>query len=150
MTTAQLIGDIARDEGCRLHAYPDPLSGAAPWTCGYGCTGAGIDARTVWTQAQADAALAARVHALQGELDQALPWWRRLDDARQDVLVNMAYNLGLAGLLGFRSMLAACEAGRFGEAGRDMLRSAWARQVHGRALRLAAQMERGEREAAAA
>ena len=26
-------------EGCRLRAYPDPASGGAPWTIGYGHTG---------------------------------------------------------------------------------------------------------------
>ena len=42
-------------------------------------------------------------------------------------------------------MLEACEAGRFDQAAAAMLRSAWAGQVHGRATRLAAQMEHGER-----
>ncbi|EAW4242513.1 lysozyme, partial [Salmonella enterica subsp. enterica] len=26
-------------EGCRLKAYPDPKTGGAPWTIGYGWTG---------------------------------------------------------------------------------------------------------------
>jgi lysozyme len=41
-------------EQCRLRAYPDPKSGGAPWTCGWGST-KGVTPSTVWTQAEADA-----------------------------------------------------------------------------------------------
>jgi lysozyme len=44
-------------EECRLTAYPDPATGAEPWTCGWGATGQDIHKGTVWTQAQADARL---------------------------------------------------------------------------------------------
>jgi lysozyme len=44
-------------ESCRLTAYPDPGTGAEPWTCGWGSTGPDITQGTVWTQAQADARL---------------------------------------------------------------------------------------------
>jgi len=57
MTTPYLAADIGRDEGLRLHAYPDPDTGAEPWTIGYGCTGADIGPGLVWTLAQAQAAL---------------------------------------------------------------------------------------------
>jgi lysozyme len=46
-------------EGVRLSAYPDPGTGASPWTIGYGHTGPEVHAGLVWTQAQADAALLA-------------------------------------------------------------------------------------------
>lgn len=41
-------------EGLSLRATPDPETGGAPWTAGYGATGQGIDQNTVWTQLQAD------------------------------------------------------------------------------------------------
>jgi lysozyme len=51
-------------EGCArrrgdglVEAYPDPASGGAPWTIGWGATGPGIARGTVWTQAQCDARL---------------------------------------------------------------------------------------------
>jgi GH24 family phage-related lysozyme (muramidase) len=31
-----LISDLKRDEGLRLTAYGDPLTGGEPWTIGYG------------------------------------------------------------------------------------------------------------------
>ncbi|NUX58648.1 lysozyme [Paraburkholderia youngii] len=44
-------------ENCRLTAYPDPGTGAAPWTIGWGHTGPEVHPGLVWTQAQADAQL---------------------------------------------------------------------------------------------
>jgi len=41
-------------EGCELKAYPDPGSGGAPWTIGYGCTGPDICEGLVWTQPEAE------------------------------------------------------------------------------------------------
>ena len=59
------IALIKRFEGCArqradgmVEAYPDPGTGGAPWTIGWGATGADIGPGTVWTQAQCDARLA--------------------------------------------------------------------------------------------
>jgi lysozyme len=150
MTTPFLAADIGRDEGLRLHAYPDPDTGAEPWTIGYGCTGADVRAGLVWTKAQADEALTQRIDQVQRQLDHLLPWWREVNDARQDVLVNMAYNLGVRGLLGFHTFLAAAQGRRNAAAAEDLLitdgrPTRWARQVHGRATRLAQQWRDGVR-----
>jgi lysozyme len=61
----------------------------------------------------------------------------------QEVLANMCFNLGLTGLLGFRQTLALLQAGRYGEAAAEMLRSAWAGQVGARAERLAQKLKEG-------
>ncbi len=143
MTSPFLLADLRRDEGFQLTAYPDPLTGAEPWTIGYGHTGAGVVRGVVWTLEQAEAALAVDVAAACRGLDGALPWWVHLDDLRQDVLANMAFNLGVAKLLGFTETLAAIRVGAFADAANHMLASAWARQVGARARRLAAQMRTG-------
>lgn len=70
------------------------------------------------------------------DLDRSLPWWRHLSDCRQAVLVDMCFNLGLAGLLKFRHTLADLQAGDYAQAAAEMLNSSWARQVGGRAQRL--------------
>ena len=44
----------ARADG-RFEAYPDPASGAAPWTIGWGSTGPDIHQGLIWTRAQCDA-----------------------------------------------------------------------------------------------
>lgn len=51
-----------------LEAYPDPATGGAPWTCGWGCTGPSIGPGVVWTQEQADAELEHRLQALEDVL----------------------------------------------------------------------------------
>jgi lysozyme len=43
-------------ESCRLTAYPDPGTGGAPWTIGWGHTGAEVCPGLIWTRTQADAA----------------------------------------------------------------------------------------------
>ena len=145
MTTPQLIADLRRDEGARLIAYPDPLTRGSPWTIGYGHAGREVHPGLVWTEAQAQSALRADVALVVQALDGALPWWRTLSDERQDVLVNMAFNMGVHGLLGFRRMLHLAEAGEFAAAARAMLDSEWAEQVPARAERLARQMQTGRR-----
>ncbi len=151
MTTPFLARDLRRDEGLRLAAYPDPLTGGAPWTIGYGHTGPEVHARLAWTPAEAETALIADIARACALLDGHVPRWRRLDDARQDVLANMAFNMGWLsadgahGLGTFRRALAAIQAGRWQEAHDDLLASAWARQVGGRARRLATQMLTGVR-----
>ena len=131
------------DEGCRLRAYPDPLTGASPWTVGYGHTGLDVHPATVWTQGQAEAALAADLDRHYDELARALPWVEMLDPIRAAVLINMAFNLGVPGLLAFKATLAAVRGGAYARAANGMRASLWARQVYGRADRLAREMETG-------
>src|SRR5690554_2251827 len=67
-----------------------------------------------------------------------------LDEVRQAVLVNMAFNLGQARLASFSRMLAAVEAKDYETAAREMLDSKWARQVGRRARELAQMMREGK------
>ena len=140
MTTSFLIDDLKRDEGCRLTAYKDTVG---VWTVGYGH--AHVAPGTVWTQAQADDTLAADIAIAVHDLDFRLPWWRKLDDVRQDVLAELAFNIGVEGLLGFHNTLAFVEAGNYAAASGGLLASRWAKQVGARATRLAAMMKSGAR-----
>lgn len=78
------------------------------------------------------------------DLDRALPWWRELDEVRQRVMADMAYNLGIDRLLKFKVTLRAIREGRWADAADGMLRSLWAKQVKGRAVKLAKMMETGQ------
>ena len=71
-------------------------------------------------------------------------WYTGLDPIRQKVLIDMAFNLGISGLLQFKKMIAAIELGDYGAAAEQMLDSRWARQVKTRADRLAEMMRTGE------
>lgn len=134
-----LIADLKRDEGLRLKAYKDTVG---VWTVGYGR--AHVAPGTVWTQEQAEAALIEDVRKHNVELEKAIPWIVKLDPVRRRVLQNMAFNLGVKGLLGFKNTLAMVQSGDYAGAARGMLNSLWAKQVKGRAVRLAEQMRTGQ------
>lgn len=78
------------------------------------------------------------------ELDLALPWWRQMTEARQRVMLDMCFNLGISRLLRFKNTIAAMQAGDYAGAATEMLDSAWAKQVGKRALTLSAMMRVGK------
>ena len=143
--TPLLFDDLRRDEGCTLHCIPDPITKGPPWTIGYGHTGPEVHPGLVWTLDQCETALQADVSAAVSGLDRNLPWWRTLDDVRQDALANMAFNMGNARLRGFVRFLTALKAHDFPNASAEMLDSLWARQVKARATRLAGMIRTGQR-----
>lgn len=71
-------------------------------------------------------------------------WWDSLDDVRQRVVVDMAFNMGLGGLSKFKKTLGHMEAGEYEEAASEMLNSRWAKQVGRRANTLSEMMRTGE------
>ena len=134
-----LLSELRRDEGVVPHAYQDHLG---YWTIGVGRL---IDKRKGGrlTDEEIDYLLQNDVDRFKTELDARLSWWRTLDEVRQRVIVNMAFNLGVTGLLGFRNTLAHVKAKQWDKAAAGMLASKWAKQVGKRADRLAAMMRLG-------
>ena len=135
----ELVDQIKQDEGLRLTAYWDPIGKV--WTVGYGHTGPDVTEGTVWTLAQAEAALAEDLNTAADEVDRAFPWAEGMGVIRWAVLVNMAFNMGLSRLEEFHMALAAMQSGDYETAAAQMLNSLWASQVGDRAMRLAQQME---------
>lgn len=136
--------DLLRsDEGCALEAYPDPLSGGEPYTVGYGHTGPEVHPGMQITLDQAERYLDTDLTSASLGLRKALPWFEELDPVRQAVLLDMAFNLGVDGLLEFHHTLKAVRAGDWKAAAAGMTDSLWARQVKGRAYRLAEIMRTG-------
>lgn len=76
-------------------------------------------------------------------LDKHLPWWKNLDEVRRRVLIHMAFNLGIKGLMGFKQTLSMTRAGKYDTAADCMLQSIWASQMPKRASRLASMMRTG-------
>ena len=77
------------------------------------------------------------------ELNQNMSWWSELDDTRQRVLANMAFNLGLPRLGKFKKFLAAVQEQDWEKAAVEMMDSKWATQVGNRAVRLKEKMLNG-------
>lgn len=84
------------------------------------------------------------VALVEKELDKNLKWWRDMSEVRQRVLVDMCFNLGITKLLTFKNTLEAMRTKRYEDAASGMLNSLWAKQVKGRAVRLANMMRTGE------
>ena len=100
---AEGIALIKRFEGCarrradgRIEAYPDPGTGGAPWTIGWGATGPGIAPGTVWTQDQCDARLEADLARYGAEVAAAIGD-APTTQAQFDALVSFHYNTGAIG-----------------------------------------------------
>ncbi len=136
MNIPALLSQLEEHEGFRSSAYQD----SEGWlTIGIGRL---IDKRKGGGISKAEALILLEndVKRFTAQLDQKLPWWRSLSDVRQRVLVDMAFNLGVPGLLGFKNTLRAIHEGRFEDAAAGMLASKWATQVGARAHRLARMM----------
>ena len=138
MTT--LIDQLKREEGTVPHAYEDHL--------GYLTIGVGrlIDVRKGGglSPDEIDYLLQNDVNAKTYQVLQALPWVSNLNEPRQAVLIGMAFQMGVSGLLWFRTTLGHVEAGEYRLAALAMLDSLWAKQTPERAHRLSVQMETGE------
>ncbi|MEO0591236.1 MAG: lysozyme [Pseudomonadota bacterium] len=100
------IALIKRFEGCArlrkdglVEAYPDPGTGAEPWTIGWGATGAGlkpgsrIEPGTVWTQKQCDARLKTDLKRYAREVALAIGT-APTTQSQFDAMVSFHYNTG--------------------------------------------------------
>lgn len=124
---------------------------AGKWTIGYGRN---VEANPIpgkdltylhghgISKTEARELLLLDLHSLRLELER-IDEFQRCSDARQAVLIDMAYNLGMRGLLAFQKMWEALRHGRYQVAAAEMLDSKWAQQVKTRAMRLSTMMSTG-------
>ena len=137
--TTKLLKQLRDEEGEVLHAYTD----SEGWlTLGVGRLidkrkGGGI------TSEESAYLLNNDINKFSAQLDKSLPWWRELDEARQAVLLGMAFQMGTAGLLGFKNTLAMVKAKDYEGAAKGMMQSLWAKQTPARAKRMSEQMRTG-------
>ena len=128
----RIISDIKADEGWRAHAYQDHLG---YWSIGYGFL---IDERKggelprvvadFWLQHILDE----RVAALRAALEN----WSEYPDGVKRALVNMSFQLGISGLLGFEKMIRLLNRKDYQWAAYEALDSRWAQQTPERAKRV--------------
>ncbi len=127
-------------EGWVPHAYEDSM--------GYVTIGCGrlIDKRKGGrlSDAEIDYLLENDIAEKTQQVTEALPWVKTLNEARQAVVIGMAFQMGLKGLLNFKSTLEAMRDERYADAAERMRQSLWAKQTPNRANKMAYQMESGE------
>lgn len=119
------IALIKRFEGCArrlpggvFEAYPDPGTGGAPWTIGWGATGLSIGPGTVWTQAQCDARLDTDLARYAAEVVSALGD-APTTQSQFDALVSFHYNTGA---IARATLTARHRAGDFAGAAEEFAR----------------------------
>ncbi|NIF80127.1 glycoside hydrolase family protein [Paraburkholderia sp. Cy-641] len=131
----RLKAELTRDEDRRSRIYTDTV-GKVSGGIGRNLTDNGFRDNEIDLMYQNDIAES------EAFLDRSLTWWRGLDDVRQRVMMNMAFNMS-SRLLGFPKFLAAARQGNWSAASDEMLDSVWAKQVGERAQRLAQMMLTG-------
>lgn len=134
------VDQIKRHEGLVLHAYKDSLGYL---TIGYGrlvdkAKHGGI------SEAEAEYLLQNDVSSVLSVLHRNITFFDSLCIPRQAVLLNMAFQMGITGLLKFKKTLSLIEMGDFDGAADGMLKSLWAKQTPNRAAEMAEQMRTGQ------
>lgn len=164
----QVKEDLERHEDFREFAYPDPLSklykklprgkrhlwgtkpakeligefnpeDGVPWTFGFGFTH-GVTPESRIERIRAERKLEEHILEMKNALSQALPWFKEASFVTQTILINMAFNLGLDGLLRFRNTLKFVKEKNYKQAARNMKLSLWYSQVGNRAEELTNRM----------
>ena len=131
-----IIEKIALEEGFRGRMYKCP---ADKWTIGYGFNLEALD----MPEEVAQFWLSVLVKDTEETLDM-LGWYGGLNEARRLAVTDMAYQIGVRGLCGFRRM-AACLADKdYETAAIELLDSKYARQTPARAKRNADIIRSGE------
>lgn len=138
--TSNLIKQLRDEEGEVLHAYEDHL--------GYVTIGIGrlLDKRKGGgiTSEESSYLLNNDITKFERLLDKSLPWWRSLTEPRQAVILGMAFQMGIDGLMGFKNTLSMVKSGDYVGAAANMLASKWAKQTPERAKRMSEQMRTSE------
>ena len=130
-----LLENIKAHEGFRDYIYKDSLGKA---TIGYGFLVSALSPDELalnngktepMNKEVADKILNLKVSRLKKQLFQCLPWLESKPQNVQDTLIEMAYQLGIAKLLGFKYTLQCIEAGNYAQAAKNLRASLLYRQT---------------------
>lgn len=141
MNADKLLAQLAVEEGIRLRIYLD-TEGNDTLGIGYNVTSRGFDfmERTlrrkvaqahgadIITRPEAFQVCAADIARVEAAVKVHWPFYLKLDDVRQRVAVDMAFNMGFSAL-GFKNTIAAIERRDWSRASRELYKSKWSRQV---------------------
>jgi len=134
---SRLSTQLSIDEGRKPRIYTDTV-GKITGGVGRNLTDNGF------SQNEIDLMLSNDIVKATSTARQLVPGFEQLSDVRQEVLINMAFNMGYQRLSGFKMMLAAVNSSNWAEAASQMISSKWASQVGARAIRLANAMRTGD------
>lgn len=145
MISDRLIALLKRQEGYGEWPYQDT---EGYWTIGHGhlvttqkdftYDAACALCKAPWDLDRADVMLRVDAESKQQGLLAVLPWVNNLPQLVQEGLLNMAFQMGVTGVLGFHDMLASLKGGHFDDAEAHALNSVWARQTPSRSNEVSA------------
>ena len=127
---------VKKHEGYRSLAYK--------CSEGYNTIGYGFNLDNGMSERIASMILMEQLYELELTLEQRYNWFSLLDPVRNSVILNMCFNLGLAGFNTFRKTIEYLESEDYLLAADEMMDSKWAEQVGDRAGELAEMMRTGE------
>lgn len=144
---------LRNEEGVKHQPYQDHLG---YWTIGVGhltderkggslpeWAQAELDRTGRLSDASVDKLLEDDIIKVVNQLEDKIWWSVNLDPVRYTVLLDMAFQMGINGLLGFKNTLAMIENDDYDRAADGMLNSLWARQTPNRAKRRSDEMRTG-------
>ena len=135
----ELIDMLKRHEGVRSNVY---LCSAGYETLGVGRniseSGLGL------TEDEIDFLLINDITRVKQELTDAYFWFPALNEARQDAMIDICFNLGLTRLRGFVNALEAMSREQFDVAADEFMDSRWSQQVGNRAVEVTEMIRTGE------
>ncbi len=143
---------LSAEEARRRKAYLDSL-GILSIGVGHNCIDQPVPGVTKVgdeiSEAKIDELLDRDLDEAANDLDTHLPWWRQLDDDRQNVMLDLCFNMGITVLLGFHHFLTNMQAGiqdpiYYGTAADDLFHSHWHAQVGKRAAFLEGAVRTGQ------
>lgn len=134
----ELRKQLIRQEGRLRYAYKDHLGF---WTIGVGRL---IDSRKGGglSDDEIDYLLNNDLSRVIDAVSSAIPFYARLSEPQKQALCNMAFQMGLFGLLKFKGMLSALESFDYERAKSEALDSKWAKQTPERANEIANMLTR--------
>lgn len=127
---------LIKHEGLRLKPYVDTVG---KLTIGIGRN---LDARGI-SEDEARLMLANDIILATKYLGE-YSWFARLDGVRRAAMIDLMFNVGPSRFAGFKKMIGALDRGDYKDAAAQLLDSAYATQVHQRAIDLAYMVELGE------
>ena len=130
-----LIENIKAHEGFSARIYKDSVGKP---TVGYGFLVSALSPDELklnggkvepMSKEVAEKILNLKVARLRKRVPECLPWLASKPQGVQDTILEMAYQLGLAGLMGFHHTLSCIEAGDYAQAARNLRASLLYRQT---------------------
>lgn len=138
---------LAIEEGDRLVAYLD-MKNILTVGRGHNCVIRPVEgiakAGDTITPDQDETLFESDVRDACAELDSYIKWWRNLDSDRQNVMLDLCFNMGINTLCTFHNTLSYIKNGLWEQAADGMAQSLWAQQVGARAVFLENAMRNGQ------